>query len=144
MVRLKHWRYMIPLRLRSLFRRNRVEQELDEELGFHLECRIAEEIAKGSTSLEARRAAIRALDGIELCKEECRDKEIDFNENHMTVDISNCRRAVHKHCHLRHDNKATQIKESDHNKRTERDRKKRCEKAWEILIATREQWYRKR
>jgi hypothetical protein len=28
-----HWLYTVPLRLRSLFRRWQVEQELDEELG---------------------------------------------------------------------------------------------------------------
>jgi hypothetical protein len=31
-VRLEHWLYKIPRRLRSIFRRARVEQELDEEL----------------------------------------------------------------------------------------------------------------
>ena len=36
-MRPQHWLYTIPLRLRSLFRRRRVEQELNEELQFHLE-----------------------------------------------------------------------------------------------------------
>lgn len=36
-MRLERWIYTIPLRLRSLFRRDRVEQELDEELRYHLE-----------------------------------------------------------------------------------------------------------
>jgi hypothetical protein len=31
-VRLEHWFYTVPLRLRSLFRRSQVEGELDEEL----------------------------------------------------------------------------------------------------------------
>ncbi len=35
-MRLKHWFYTVPLRLRSLFRRAQVEQELDEELRYHL------------------------------------------------------------------------------------------------------------
>jgi PadR family transcriptional regulator, regulatory protein PadR len=34
-MRLKHWFYTVPLRLRSLFRRAQVEQELDEELRYH-------------------------------------------------------------------------------------------------------------
>ncbi len=29
--------YALPLRLRSLFRRRQVEQELDDELAYHLE-----------------------------------------------------------------------------------------------------------
>jgi hypothetical protein len=36
-MRFTHWFYTLPLRLRSLFRRNQVEQELDEELRYHLE-----------------------------------------------------------------------------------------------------------
>src|SRR5215472_8609444 len=67
------WIYTIPLRLRSIFRRSLVEQELDEELRFHLEYRIRTEIASGSTPEEARRAALRAMEGLELRKEECRD-----------------------------------------------------------------------
>ena len=41
------WIYKLPLRLRSLFRRNRVEQELSDELRFHLEKLIEEKVAKG-------------------------------------------------------------------------------------------------
>jgi len=63
----------IPLRLRSLFRRRRVEQELNEELQFHLEQKIEEGIAKGLHPKEARYAAMRAMDGLEQRKEEMRD-----------------------------------------------------------------------
>ena len=69
----KHWLYTIPLRLRSLFRRGRVEQELNEELQFHLEQKIEEGIAKGLSPKEARYAAMRAMDGLEQRKEEMRD-----------------------------------------------------------------------
>ncbi len=72
-MRLKHWFYTVPLRLRSLFRRARVEQELDEELRYHLERQIEEYIAKGMTPEEARYAALRAMGGVEQRKEECRD-----------------------------------------------------------------------
>jgi predicted permease len=72
-VRLEHWLYTIPLRVRSIFRRTKVEQELEEELRFHLEQRIAQEMAAGKTPEEARYAALRAMDGIEQRKEECRD-----------------------------------------------------------------------
>ena len=40
------WNYRIRLRLRSLFRRDRVELELSDELRFHLEQLVAEKIAK--------------------------------------------------------------------------------------------------
>lgn len=72
-MRLAHWRYTIPLRLRSIFRRNRVELELDEELQFHLERQAVENIAHGLTPVEARRTAERSLPGLEQRKEECRD-----------------------------------------------------------------------
>lgn len=65
--------YKLPLRVRSLFRRGRVESELDEELRDYLERRMEQEIAAGATTEEARRTAERALGGIELRKEECRD-----------------------------------------------------------------------
>src|SRR5215468_8688469 len=72
-MRLKHWFYTIPLRLRSLFRRSQVEEELDEELRYHIERQIEEHIAKGMTPEEARYAALRAMGGVERRKEECRD-----------------------------------------------------------------------
>ncbi len=78
----RRWRYVLPLRLRSLFRRVRVEEELDEELQFHLECRIARDVARGVGPADARRAAILKLDGLEQCKEECRDRRnVNMIEN---------------------------------------------------------------
>ncbi len=72
-MRPQHWRYTIPLRLRSLFRRRYVELELNEELQFHLEQKIEEGIANGLSPKEARYAAMRAMDGLEQQKEEMRD-----------------------------------------------------------------------
>lgn len=75
-MRLEHWVYTIPLRLRSLFSRARVEQELDEELRFHLEQRIQREIAAGKTPAEARHAAFRGMEGMEQKKEQCRERAL--------------------------------------------------------------------
>ena len=72
-MRPQHWLYTIPLRLRSLVRRRHVEWELNEELQFHLEQKIAEGIANGLSPKEARYAAMRAMDGLEVRKEEMRD-----------------------------------------------------------------------
>ena len=71
-MRPRHWLYTIPLRLRSLFRSRRVDQELNEELQFHLERKIEEGIAGGLPPDEARYAALRAMDGLEQRKEEMR------------------------------------------------------------------------
>ncbi|MEJ2009444.1 MAG: permease prefix domain 1-containing protein [Acidobacteriota bacterium] len=67
------WLYTFPLRLRSLFRKSRVEQELDEELRFHLESLVQENIAKGMTPEAARHAAMRQFGNVSRMKEECRD-----------------------------------------------------------------------
>jgi predicted permease len=67
------WKYMLPLLWRSMFRRSQVEDELDEELSFHLEARIQQDIAAGKSPAEARRAALLAMEGVERSKEECRD-----------------------------------------------------------------------
>jgi macrolide transport system ATP-binding/permease protein len=61
------------LRLRSILRRSHVEQELDEELQFHLENKIEEGIAQGLSPQEARYRALRAMDGLEQRKDEMRD-----------------------------------------------------------------------
>src|SRR5690348_9509793 len=72
-MRAEHWLYKLPLKLRSLFKRRAVEQELDEELRYHVEQRTAEHIAAGMGPVEARRAALLAMGGVEQRKEECRD-----------------------------------------------------------------------
>jgi macrolide transport system ATP-binding/permease protein len=61
------------LKLRSLFSRQRLEQELDEELRYHLERQIEEGIAAGMTPENARHAALRSVRDIAQRKEECRD-----------------------------------------------------------------------
>src|SRR5580704_6623022 len=73
MMRPEHWLFTIPLRLRSLFRRRRADQELDDELRDHVERRAQELSAKGLAPEEARRQALIEMGGIEKRKEECRD-----------------------------------------------------------------------
>jgi macrolide transport system ATP-binding/permease protein len=73
MMRVEHWIYTAPLRLRSLFRRSRVEAELAEEMAGHMDRIMEEQIARGASREEARYAALRAMDGMEQRKEECRD-----------------------------------------------------------------------
>jgi predicted permease len=72
-MRLGKWLYTIPLRLRSLFGREQVEKDLNDELRDHLERRTGEYVAKGMAPEEARRRARLDLGGIEQTKEKCRD-----------------------------------------------------------------------
>ena len=67
------WISVIQMRLRSLFFRANVDQELDEELRYHLEREIDEKITAGMKPEEARYAALRSVSNIEQRKEECRD-----------------------------------------------------------------------
>jgi putative ABC transport system permease protein len=81
------WSYKLPLRLRSLFNRSRVEQELSDELRFHLEKLIEEKVTEGMTAEEARYAALRELGGVDQIKEECRDMRRVTNIEHLIQDL---------------------------------------------------------
>src|SRR5262247_4001617 len=63
----------LRLRLRALFLKSRMEDELQAELQFHLEREIEENIIRGMTPEEARSAAIRSFGGVERVKEESRE-----------------------------------------------------------------------
>jgi putative ABC transport system permease protein len=78
----ERWIYTIPLRLRSLFHRKRVEQELDEELRDHLDHKTQQVVTGGTVPNEARYAALRSMGAIEQFKEECRDtRRVNVIEN---------------------------------------------------------------
>src|SRR5436190_23909154 len=84
MTLLIRWLYKLPLRLRSLFRRNRVERELSHEIRFHLEKSIEEETVKGMAPQEARYTALRELGGEDQIKEECRVmRRVNYIENFL-------------------------------------------------------------
>jgi putative ABC transport system permease protein len=63
----------LRLRLRSLFRRAHVEQELDAELRFHLDQLVEENINSGVAPEEARRLALLEMGALTQFQEECRD-----------------------------------------------------------------------
>lgn len=73
MIYAREWLYVIKLRLRILFRRKEVEREIDEELQYHIDQQIQENLENGLTLEQARREAFLRFGGIELQKEECRD-----------------------------------------------------------------------
>src|SRR5277367_6597391 len=72
-MRPQHLLYTIPLRLRSLFRRSHVEQELSDELQFHLDKKTQQYIDTGMSAEEAHRKALREFGGLEQSKENSRD-----------------------------------------------------------------------
>jgi predicted permease len=64
----------LRLRLRALFFKSKMEEELDEEVRFHLEREIQENIARGMSPEEARFASLRSFGGVERVKEESRNE----------------------------------------------------------------------
>ncbi len=70
--------------LRSLLRQPQEEQQLREELQFHLERQIEQNLAAGMSPEQARLAALRLFGGLEQVKEECRDvRRLSFLENFL-------------------------------------------------------------
>src|SRR5262249_12896653 len=61
------------VRVRALFRKGRVELELDEELRYHLEKDVERNIARGMEPQQARRAALLGFGGVQQIKEQSRD-----------------------------------------------------------------------
>ena len=59
-------------KLRSLWRRQALEEELDAELQFHLEAEADEQLAAGRPADDARQAARRSIGNIALAKEDAR------------------------------------------------------------------------
>src|SRR5579872_2680946 len=71
-------------RLRSLFRREKVEAEMDEELRLHYEHQVEKLVAAGQLREEATRQARLLVGGTEQLKEECRDaRGVQFFENFL-------------------------------------------------------------
>ena len=64
---------ILYMRIRTLFSRAKVEQDLDEELRYHLERQIEEDVAAGMGRGDARLAALKAFQDLAQRKEECRD-----------------------------------------------------------------------
>ena len=84
-----HW-------VRSLFLKKAVEDELSDEVRFHLERQIDENVASGMSRGEARRAALREFGGVEQVKEECRDaRRVNFLEN-LVLDLRYGLRSLRK------------------------------------------------
>ena len=72
----------LRIRLRSLFRRARVEQELDDELRFHMDQQAEKYMRAGMSGVEALRRVRLEFGGIEQVREDCRDaRGVSFLES---------------------------------------------------------------
>src|SRR5258708_30232979 len=65
---------MFAQRLFSLFRRRRLEDDLDDELRSHLEMAVELNLRKGMSAEDARREALKSFGGVEQTKELSREQ----------------------------------------------------------------------
>ena len=76
---MQRWFDILRLRLRSIFRRQSADRELDRELRFHLDEQVAELIAAGQSPQEARRTAMREFGSVASISDQCRDtRRVNF------------------------------------------------------------------
>ena len=70
---------------KRLLRRNRMEEDLEKEMRFHLDQHTADLIAQGHHPEEAQREARLAFGGHEQVKENCRDARGTVSYTHLDV-----------------------------------------------------------
>jgi predicted permease len=87
---------ILRMRLRTLARRNRFEEDLDKELRFHLDRQLEENFAAGMPPAEARRAALRRLGAVAQIQEECRDMRRTDNIETLWRDLRYALRMLRK------------------------------------------------
>src|ERR1700733_14131926 len=95
-MRPERWIYKLPLRIRSLFDRQKADQELDDELRDHVERKTQQYIAAGMNPQEARRAAVLQLGALEGVKENCREERRGFWLESFYVDVRYALRILRK------------------------------------------------
>ena len=67
------WLRILRLRFRSLSQRSSVERELDDELRFHFDRQVEQNIAAGMDAAQAQHAALKDFGHIAQHQDECRD-----------------------------------------------------------------------
>ncbi|HKW48137.1 MAG TPA: ABC transporter permease [Gemmatimonadaceae bacterium] len=90
------WISKTRLRIRSLFRKDRVDRELNDELRYHLDELVEHYQASGMTLADARYVALREMGPIEVRKEECRDARGVALIDSIRQDIGYAFRALRK------------------------------------------------
>src|SRR6185503_19282296 len=68
------WPSVVAARIRGLFQRAKLENQLDEEVRFHLEMQAEDNQRAGLNPADARFAALRSFGGVEPMKEHYRDQ----------------------------------------------------------------------
>ena len=88
------WLRRLTLWLRGLLLRDRTTRDVDDELQFHIDRQIAENITRGMTPDAARTAALRMFGGVQRYKEEVRDEHGMLMLDQLRQDLAYTARAA--------------------------------------------------
>ena len=87
----------LRFRLRTLIRRNAVEDDLDDELRFHLERAAEQQMARGLSPREAHRQARLAFGQLDTVKDDCRQSWGLRQLDALQQDVTFALRLIRKH-----------------------------------------------
>lgn len=87
----------IRFRLRTVFRRSTAEEDLDDELRFHLERATEQHVARGLSPREARRRARLEFGQVDVVKDDCRQSWGIRQLDALHQDIVYALRLIRKH-----------------------------------------------
>src|SRR2546422_6335073 len=90
------WTNVVAARLRGLFEHQRPERELEDEVRFHLEMQIEDNLKAGMNPAEARYAAMRSFGGLERMKETYRERRAFALVETTTQDLRYAVRTLRK------------------------------------------------
>ena len=83
-------------RLSNLFRRRDINRDIDEELEFHIEARVADNMDTGMSAGEARRDALLKFGSAAATREETRDANIVVVFDTLKQDLSIAARSLRR------------------------------------------------
>src|SRR4051794_2807690 len=76
-----------PRRIRNLFGRNRLSQQIDDELEFHIAERVDELVAEGMSESDALLAARRQFGNYAIQKEKTREMDLVASAERFLQDV---------------------------------------------------------
>src|SRR5206468_4670179 len=81
------WWRKLQLRFRALFKKGKLDAEMNEEMRSHIEMQTQENLDAGMNPAEARYAALRQFGRVESIKETCREQRGVSWIEHLIQDI---------------------------------------------------------
>ena len=87
---------VLAARIRALFRRGRLDRELDDEIRFHLEMQIDDNIRAGMDPRQARHAASRSFGGVMATRETHRERRAFHPIETLAQDVRYALRMMRK------------------------------------------------